>query len=565
MSIRIKKRLGDMLVEEGKISMQQLEQALRRQRAQGKRLGELLIDEGLVAEEEIIAVLEKQLGIKRIKLDDINIDRKAIKSIPETLAVKHNLIPIGFSANKILIAMWDPLNIFAIDDIRIASGFEVQSYIATKKEIISTIERYYSDQQVQKAAEELSKEKLEDAKQNELEDDQIEFNDVKNAPVVKMVDYLIKNAVEARASDIHIEPFEKYVKIRYRIDGELQEISRLSKETLAALVTRIKILSNLNIAERRIPQDGRILTKVGEKDIDLRVSILPTVYGEKAVIRVLNRDSYLVGRENLGMIDSELNQLDNIIKNPYGIILVTGPTGSGKSTTLYSLLNDLNSGNKNIVTVEDPVEYMIDGINQVNVNIKAGMTFASGLRSILRQDPDIIMIGEIRDNETAQIAIRAAITGHLVLSTIHTNDASSSIVRLIDMGIEPYLAATSISGVIAQRLIRKVCSRCKVSYTANEYEKRLLGVNESENLILSRGNGCGHCNNTGYEGRTGVYEIMEITRDHRETIMMGSNSDVIRDLSIKKGMRTINMACKDLVLRGITTVEELVKIAYLKE
>ncbi|MTK11919.1 MAG: type II secretion system protein GspE [Clostridiaceae bacterium] len=565
MSIRIKKRLGDMLVEEGKISMQQLEQALRRQRAQGKRLGELLIDEGLVAEDEIIAVLEKQLGIKRIKLDDINVDRKAIKSIPETLALKHNLIPIGFSANRILIAMWDPLNIFAIDDIRIASGFEVQSFIATKKEILSAIERYYSDQQVQKAAEELSKEKLEDAKQNQLEDDQIEFNDIKNAPVVKMVDYLIKNAVEARASDIHIEPFEKYVKIRYRIDGELQEISRLSKETLAALVTRIKILSNLNIAERRIPQDGRILTKVGEKDIDLRVSILPTVFGEKAVIRVLNRDSYLVGRENLGMIDSELNQLDNIIKNPYGIILVTGPTGSGKSTTLYSLLNDLNSGNKNIVTVEDPVEYMIDGINQVNVNIKAGMTFASGLRSILRQDPDIIMIGEIRDNETAQIAIRAAITGHLVLSTIHTNDAPSSIVRLIDMGIEPYLAATSISGVIAQRLIRKVCPRCKVPYTANEYEKRLLGVNESENLILSRGNGCGHCNNTGYEGRTGVYEIMEITRDHRETIMMGSNSDVIRDLSIKKGMRTINMACKDLVLRGITTVEELVKIAYLKE
>lgn len=565
MSNRIKKRLGDMLVEEGKISMQQLEQALRRQRAQGKRLGELLIDEGLVAEEEIIAVLEKQLGIKRIKLDDINVDRKAIKSIPETLALKHSLIPIGFSANKILIAMWDPLNIFAIDDIRIASGFEVQSFIATKKEIFSAIERYYSDQQVQKAAEELSKEKVEDAKQNELEEDQIEFNDIKNAPVVKMVDYLIKNAAEARASDIHIEPFEKYVKIRYRIDGELQEISRLSKEALAALVTRIKILSNLNIAERRIPQDGRILTKVGEKDIDLRVSTLPTVFGEKAVIRVLNRDSYLVDRENLGMTDSELNQLDNIIKNPYGIILVTGPTGSGKSTTLYSLLNDLNSGNKNIITVEDPVEYMIDGINQVNVNIKAGMTFASGLRSILRQDPDIIMIGEIRDNETAQIAIRAAITGHLVLSTIHTNDAPSSIVRLIDMGIEPYLAATSISGVIAQRLIRKICPRCKVPYTANEYEKKLLGVNESENLILSRGNGCGHCNNTGYEGRTGIYEIMEITRDHREAIMMGSNSDEIRDLSIKKGMRTINMACKDLVLRGITTVEELVKIAYLKE
>lgn len=565
MSGRIKKRLGDMLLEEGRITIQQLEEALRKQRNEGKRLGELLVDEGIVSENDIIGVLEKQIGIKRIQIDSINIDRKAVMCITEILASKHTLIPIGFSGNKILIAMWDPLNIFAIDDVRIASGFEVQTFISTKKEIMKAIERYYSDQQVQKAAEELSKEKQEDARQQEQEDERIEFNDIKNAPVVKMVDYLIKNAVEARASDVHIEPFEKYIKIRYRIDGQLQEISRLTQETLAALVTRIKILSNLNIAERRVPQDGRIITKVAGKEVDLRVSVLPTVFGEKVVIRVLNRDSYLVGKEHLGMTENELEQLNRIIKNPHGIILVTGPTGSGKSTTLYSMLNDLNSGDKNIVTVEDPVEYMIDGVNQINVNTKAGLTFAAGLRSILRQDPDIIMIGEIRDKETAQIAIRAAITGHLVLSTIHTNDAPSSVLRLIDMDIEPYLVATSVVGVIAQRLVRKICPRCKVNYAASDYEKKLLGLETDKTLILHKGNGCGYCNNTGYVGRTGAYEIMEITREHRETIMQTESSDVIRDLSIRKGMKTINIACKDLVLSGITTIEELAKTAYLKD
>lgn len=565
MNERTKKRLGDMLLEEGRITVQQLEKALRKQRNEGKRLGELLVDEGIVSENDIIGVLEKQIGIKRVKIDSINIDRKAVMCITEVLASKHTLIPIGFSGNKILIAMWDPLNIFAIDDVRIASGFEVQTFISTKKEIMKAIERYYSDQQVQIAAEELSKEKQEDARQQGQEDETIEFNDIKNAPVVKMVDYLIKNAVEARASDVHIEPFEKYIKIRYRVDGQLQEISRLTQETLAALVTRIKILSNLNIAERRVPQDGRILTKVSGKEVDLRVSILPTVFGEKVVIRILNRDNYLVGKEKLGMTDRELEQLDRIIKNPHGIILVTGPTGSGKSTTLYSMLNDLNSGDKNIVTIEDPVEYMIDGVNQINVNTKAGLTFAAGLRSILRQDPDIVMIGEIRDNETAQIAIRAAITGHLVLSTIHTNDAPSSVLRLIDMDIEPYLVATSVVGVIAQRLVRKICPKCKMTYEASDYEKKLLGLQVDKQLFLHKGSGCGYCNNTGYVGRTGVYEIMETTREHRETIMQTESSDVIRDLSINKGMKTINMACKDIVLRGITTIEELAKVAYLKE
>lgn len=560
---KTKKRLGDMLVEAGKISDNQLQEALAKQKSQGKRLGEVLIDLGLVTENEIIDILERQLEIKRVRLDMINIDRKAVMSIPEGLASKHELIPIGFDNNKILVAMWDPLNIFAIDDVKIASGYDVNVYISTKEEIKKSIERYYLDQNVQKAAEELTKEKKEDAMLNQQE--KIDFNDIKNAPVVKMVDYLIKSAIESKASDIHIEPFEDYIRIRCRIDGELQQITTFTKETLPALVTRIKILSNLNIAEKRVPQDGRIITKVGEKEVDLRVSILPTVFGEKIVIRVLNRENYAIGKEQLGMTREELLQLNNIIKSPHGIILVTGPTGSGKSTTLYTILNDLNTINQNIITVEDPVEYMLEGINQVSVNVKAGLTFASGLRSILRQDPDIIMIGEIRDTETAQIAVRAAITGHLVLSTIHTNDAPSSIVRLIDMGIQPYLVATSVIGVISQRLVRKICPYCKTEYEANYYEKQIMGYTEDEGLKLYKGKGCGYCKNTGYSGRTGVYEIMKIGREHRELIMKNANSDAIRDLSIKNGMKTINMSCKNLVIKGVTTIDELVKIAYLQE
>lgn len=564
MDIKVKRRLGDLLVQSGKISMLQLQDALRRQKTLGKKIGELLIDDGIVTSEDILEVLENQTGFERINLDMINIDKKAIKAVPESICLKHDLIPFGFNENKIKIAMWDPLNIFAVDDVAIASGFQVETYIALKSEIKKHIERYYSDQQVLRAAEELSKERQGDSRnQNQLDEEA--FDDIKNAPVVKMVDYLIKNAIEARASDIHIEPYEKYIRIRYRVDGQLIQISTLGIDSLAALVTRIKILANLNIAEKRIPQDGRIITKVGDKDVDLRVSILPTVSGEKIVIRILDRDSYKIGIDNLGMNEEELEQLRRIIKNPHGIILVTGPTGSGKSTTLYTILNKLNSEDKNIITVEDPVEYMLEGINQVNVNTKAGLTFASGLRSILRQDPDIVMIGEIRDNETAQIAIRAAITGHLVLSTLHTNDAPSSVTRLIDMEIEPYLVATSVVGIIAQRLVRKICPKCKTAYTASTYEKRILGVYEKENVILNKGSGCAFCNNSGYSGRTGVYEIMEVTREHRELIMNSINSDALKDVSLKKGMKTLGTACKRLVLNGVTTIDELVKTAYLQE
>ena len=458
--------------------------------------------------------------------------------------------------------MSDPLNIFAIDDVNISTGIEPEIYISSKSDIQKFIDLNYSTEQVSKAAQELTKETLES---KNIADNIEEIDDVKNAPVVKMIDYMFRNSIEMRASDIHIEPFEKEIRIRYRIDGELQTVNTLGIESLAPLVARIKILAGLNIAEKRVPQDGRIITRVGNNDVDLRVSILPVVSGEKIVIRILNRSSYKLGKEHLGMNENNLNKLKNIISNPHGIVLVTGPTGSGKSTTLYTVLNELNSDDVNIVTIEDPVEYTLDGINQVNVNSKSGMTFASGLRSILRQDPDIVMIGEIRDEETAQIAIKAAITGHLVLSTLHTNDSASSITRLIDMGIEPYLVSTSICGVIAQRLVRRICPNCKESYEATDYEKKILIGNSEENLTLYEGQGCGHCNGTGYLGRIGVYEIMDITRKHRDLINETKNPNVLKDLSLENGMTTLGQECKELVLKGITTINELATITLLSD
>lgn len=562
MAMRERKKLGDALVDASKITKEQLEEILKEQRITNKRLGELLVEHKYVTEDDIIEVLETQLGIPKVNIESIVVDKESVKTIPENLANRYVLMPVGFNGKRLKVVMSDPLNIFALDDVRISSGYEVEPYISTRDDIKKAIGRYYSTQLVRKAAEDLSKEQ--DTSQAE-EDTSSDFDAVKNAPVVRLVESIISNAVKQRASDIHIEPFDKYVKIRYRIDGELQEVLRPNKDTLGALITRIKILANLNIAEKRLPQDGRILMKVDDKDIDLRVSVLPTVYGEKVVIRVFGRDNGVVSKEKLGLVGENLEKLENIIKSPYGIILVTGPTGSGKSTTLYTVLNDLNQNDKNIVTVEDPVENLLEGINQVNVNVKAGLTFAAGLRSILRQDPDIVMIGEIRDNETAEIAVRAAITGHLVLSTIHTNDAPSAVVRLTDMGIEPYLAATSITGVIAQRLVRRICPHCREEYKADNFEKDILGSDESDDVTLYKGKGCSYCNHTGYLGRIAVFEIMEITRKHREYILKNQSTDAIRDLSLKCGMKTLRMSCQELVMHGITTIEEMIKIAFLKE
>lgn len=562
MVVAKKRRLGDVLVNSGKITSYQLQEALKDQRILGKKLGEVLVENGIITELEIIEAIESQTGIKKVDLNNINFDKKVVKLVSQNLCNKYTLIPFGFDEGKVKVALADPLNIFAIDDVAIATGLKVESYISTTAEIQKFIEVNYSSEQVSKAAEQLTRETLA-AKSIMINIE--EMDDVKNAPVVKMIEYMFKNSIEMRASDIHIEPYENEIRIRYRIDGELQTIKSLGVESLAPLVTRIKILAGLNIAEKRVPQDGRIITRVGNNDVDLRVSILPIVNGEKIVIRILNRSSYKVGRETLGISNENLNKLDNIINSPHGIVLVTGPTGSGKSTTLYSILSELNKAEVNIVTVEDPVEYTLGGINQVNVNIKSGMTFASGLRSILRQDPDIVMIGEIRDDETAKIAVKAAITGHLVLSTLHTNDAPSSITRIIDMGLEPYLVATSITGVIAQRLVKRVCTHCKETYEASNYEKEILVGSVNEDLVLYRGKGCGYCNNTGFSGRVGVYEIMEITREHRDAINSTRDPNVLKDISIKNGMTTLAQECKELVLKGITTVSELASITLLKD
>ena len=556
-----KRRLGNILVNAGKITSFQLQEALKIQKSLGKKLGEILVDSNIITEDDIIEAIEQQTGIKKVDLNLIQFNRKAISLIPENLCKKYTLIPFGFENNKIKVALADPLNIFAIDDVAISTGFEIESFISRKEDIKKYIGIYYSSQHVDNAVIQLSKESTKTLKSSK---EAFELNsDINSAPVVKMVDYLFKNSVELKASDIHIEPFENEIIIRYRIDGKLRTVNKLGIESLGALVTRIKIMAGLNIAEKRIPQDGKIMIKVNDKEIDLRVSILPVVYGEKIVIRILNKGNGILTKEQLGMKEKDIEKIDKIISNPHGIILVTGPTGSGKSTTLYTLLSELNSDELNIVTVEDPVEYTMDGVNQVNVNEKSGLTFASGLRSILRQDPDIVMIGEIRDEETAEIAIRAAITGHLVLSTVHTNDAPSTIVRLIDMGVKPYLVSTSVVGIVAQRLVRKICSNCKTSYEASEQEKKILGKDLDEKVTLFKGEGCGYCHETGYTGRIGIYEIMEMTREHRKLINEGADSDMLRDISVKNGMVTLEEECRELVLKGITTVEELLDISTI--
>ncbi|MEG1255831.1 ATPase, T2SS/T4P/T4SS family [Clostridium sp.] len=553
-------RLGDLLVKANKITRSQLSEVLVLQKVKRKKIGELLIEEGIVSEEIIIEVLKEQLGIERVTLSNIDIDVKAVKLVNEGLCKKHELFPFYTADGIIKVAISDPLNIFAMDDVAITTGLRVVPYISTKVDIKKVTERYYSGRNVESAVEEITRAR--GTFINKAEDIE-KMDDVKNAPTVKLVDSLLKNAVEQMASDIHIEPYEKYIRVRYRIDGQLEEISSLNIDVLPGIVTRVKILADLNIAERRIPQDGRIVTKINNKNVDMRVSIIPLITGEKVVIRILDRSNYKIGKSNLGMSEDDMDKLEYIISSPHGIILVTGPTGSGKSTTLYTVLNELNDTNKNIVTVEDPVEYSMEGINQVNVNPKVGLTFAAGLRSILRQDPDVVMIGEMRDNETAEIGIRAAITGHLVLSTLHTNDAPSSVIRLIDMGIEPFLVATAIKGVIAQRLVRRICPNCKEEYLADGAEKKLLHIHNDEEVILHRGKGCATCKYSGYSGRLGIYEIMNIDRDMKDIIIKTNSSDQLRDVAIKKGMKTIADSCREQVTNGETTVDEMMKIIFM--
>lgn len=556
-----KKRLGDLLIDSGKLNEADLAMALKLQATTGKRLGQILVEKRLVTEDDILTILEMQMAIPRIHLDFTPIEENAVYRISEALAKKHTIIPIKIRGNKITLVTSDPFNILAIEDVKIATGLDTELVMDSSDSINEAIKRYYSRQVAERTAKNLADREAREKK----EEVNVDFDEVKDAPAVKLVDTIIENAVRMKASDIHIEPLENGVRVRCRVDGNLQKVLDIPKETQGSLITRIKIVANLNIAEKRIPQDGRIITKIDNKEVDLRVSVLPTIHGEKVVIRILSRSSFLVKKEELGLSSYNMKLLSSIMDKPYGIILATGPTGSGKSTTLYTLLNELNTLDKNIITVEDPVEYVMEGISQVNVNTKAGLTFASGLRSILRQDPDIVMVGEIRDNETAEIAIRAAITGHIVLSTIHTNDAPSTIARLEDMNIEPYLISTSITGIIAQRLVRKVCPHCFEEYEASEYEKEMLEVNKNEKLSLVRAKGCPLCQNIGYKGRIGIYEIMEIKRELREAVNNKKNTDELRDIAIKNGMKTLKMACTEHVLNKITTVEELLRVTFLKE
>lgn len=561
--MKTKMRLGDILVQAGKIKDFDLVNALKRQAVTGKRLGEILLEDGLVSEEDILAVLGMQLDLQRVSLEFEVIDTNSIRKIPEAIARKHGVMPFKMNGNDLIVVTSDPFNIMADEDLKLVSGMNIIKALDTKQSIEEAINKYYTKQYAEKVATALGIQEKELAKANMKANIEEEIN--KEAPVVKLVDTLIENAVRMGGSDIHIEPFEKEIRVRVRVDGELQSILSIQKESQSTLITRIKILANLNIAEKRVPQDGRIIKSIDDKKIDLRVSVLPTVNGEKVVIRILASSQALINKEALGMKSDDMEKLVKLMSIPYGIILVTGPTGSGKSTTLYTILSELNTIGKNIITVEDPVEYMMYGINQVNVNAKAGITFASGLRSILRQDPDIIMLGEIRDGETAEIAIRAAITGHVVLSTLHTNDSASSIARLADMGVEPYLLSTSITGIIAQRLVRRICTNCLKEYEATEYEKKVLGLPITTDLKLAKGEGCPACNNTGYKGRVGIYEIMEVDREIRDAVTDGKTSDMVKDIAIKNGMKTLDSACIEHVIDRVTTVDELMRVAFLRE
>jgi len=566
-----RKRIGDVLVEAKIITPQQLEEALKIQKQTNKKLGEILVEKGYITEDELIEILEFQLGIPHIKLDVYPIDPKAVEMISESIARRHTVLPVSFDEDgNLIVAMADPLNIFAMEDIEIYSGRRVRPRIAKASDIKRAIERFYGKQEALKAAEELQKESSEkdsQAKRATITPRfQLGLEDGTEGPIVRLVNSIFEQAITSRASDIHIEPFENEIKVRYRIDGVLYDVLKLDIGILSSLVARIKIIGNMDIAEKRIPQDGRTTYIFSDKIYDMRISSLPCVYGEKIVVRVIDKSAFVRSKAELGLTEEDEEKFNKLIAAPHGIILVCGPTGSGKSTTLYTILNELNTGTRNIITVEDPVESTIEGINQVEVNTKAGLTFAAALRSILRQDPDIIMIGEIRDRETADMAIRAAITGHLVLSTIHTNDAASAITRLVDMGIENFLISSSLVGVISQRLIRKLCPYCKEPYEPSEEEKILLAIKQDENVKLYRKRGCHICDKKGYYGRTGVYEILIVTKELRKLINKKDvSSEEIKELAVKQGMKTLRQACKERVLNGITSVEEYLKITYALE
>ncbi|MBM7662321.1 type IV pilus assembly protein PilB [Bacillus mesophilus] len=553
MNQKKRKRIGDLLIEANVITEEQLMDALLEQKRSGQRLGDQLVLMNIVDEDTIIQVLEYQLGIKKVNLHEVEIDRKLVSIISEDLARKYQVLPLRKVNDNLLVAMVDPLDYYAIDDLRLSTGFQIEPAIAKRNEIQVALNRYYG---MQKSIDKM----LEDMPLNEDDEGFLEAQQADDSPVAKMVNQLLGQAIQVGASDVHIDPHENETLIRLRVDGVLRTERTLPKNMNNVLVSRIKIMSKLNIAEKRLPQDGRFKMDVDLRNIDLRVSILPTVYGEKVVMRLLDTGNVTLGIEKLGFSKQNEINFRKMINSAYGIILVTGPTGSGKSTTLYTALQNLNTDDVNIITVEDPVEYQIKGINQVQVRSNIGMTFAAGLRSILRQDPDIIMLGEIRDTETAEISLRAALTGHLVLSTLHTNDSVSAISRLIDMGVEPFLVSSAVVGVVAQRLVRRVCKNCATPYVPTEEEQQLFYGRGLNTERLSKGKGCSTCNNTGYKGRLAIHETLLVDDEMRNMITQKNQDSVYRNYVSGKGFKSMFEDGLMKAAQGMTSLDEIYRV-----
>jgi len=555
--------LGAVLQEMGLLTPEQLSQALEIQSRTGERLGQILLDMKVITEVQLAQAMGRQWGYRYVNLSEVKVDPDAVKLIPHSLALRLRVMPVTWERGRLVLAMIDPLNVIAVDDVRLMTGQEVEPVITTEDDLLAAINRHY---QMETASEAVAQDTLESAESSE---DEVSIELLKtlveDAPVVRLLNTIIDEGVRQGASDIHIEPQRSGLLVRYRIDGVLHDVMKPPRDVRAALISRAKIMADLDIAERRRPQDGRIHYKSPSRTVDLRVSTLPTIFGEKVVMRILDQSTPLIGLNRLGFHSDTLRQWEQAISTPYGMILVTGPTGSGKTTTLYATLGTINSLEKNIVTVEDPVEYQLPRINQVQVNVKAGLTFASALRSILRQDPDIVMVGEMRDRETAEIGVQAALTGHLVLSTLHTNDAASAITRLVDMGIEPFLVASSTVAILAQRLARQICPHCKIAYTPPPDALKRLGLDPQREVTLFRGQGCEECRFTGYRGRIGVFELLLMSDGIRELVVRRAPSSEIKALAVREGMQTLRDDGLEKVLSGVSTIDEILRVVYVAD
>jgi type IV pilus assembly protein PilB len=559
------KRIGELLIEKGLISREQLDFALKEQTATGKKLGQVLIDQKLISEDDLTDVISARLGIPKITLDSLVIDPSIVDLVPLSVAKKHQLIPIFGIGGALTVAMVNPLDFIALDELKYITNLKINRVVATSRTIKEAIDQYYSvKDSMAEVISNIGDEEIGSVDLAQAEKE-AEAAAASEAPMIKLVNLLIIQAVKEKASDIHIEPDESKLRVRYRVNGVLKEETSPPKNLHSSIISRLKVMSQMDVSERRLPQDGRFAIKVGSAEVDVRASTLPTIHGEKAVLRILDRRNLILGFPKLGFEKKTLMDFSSIIRKPEGLILITGPTGSGKTTTLYTTLEEIKSIEKNIITIEDPVEYSLPMINQVQINEKAGLTFASALRSILRQNPDIIMVGEIRDAETAHMAIRSALTGHLVLSTLHTNDAPSAIARLLDMGIEPYLLSTCLLGILAQRLMRTICESCKTEDNVPENIREMLDLGADPERKFYCGEGCDDCGESGYQGRVGIYEFLKTDDEIRDMILEQQSSARIKEAACRKGMKTLWEQARIQLMEGVTTYKEVVRVTKTEE